>query len=180
MSQWSDPSLHNAALNDRVAQSWLPNPESRAAPGFTFFARSKPEPATTSHLHLSHSLRSFRPMNRFPANPIRRIASTFFVFLALFVVCAGVQAMPCGADDAVSDALHAPLSVDLSPDTDDGLDGEDLVSSLEDNNNGLDDTFDVPPEHAMSVPRLYPDGLPGLVPPPHAHARSSELRPPIA
>ncbi|HEY4292029.1 hypothetical protein [Luteibacter sp.] len=121
-------------------------------------------------------------MNRFPANLLRRIASTLFVFLALFVVCAGVQAMPCSVVGAMQDALHAPLSVDTH-DTDDGLvalDDEDFVSSLEDHNGGLDDTFDLPPEYAVTMLRLYAGRPPGLVPPPHAHARSSELRPPIA
>jgi hypothetical protein len=114
-------------------------------------------------------------MNRFPANSIRRIAGTLLVFLALFVACAGVHAMPCHATDAISDALHIGADNGLA-DPDD----EDLVSSFEDNNGSLDDTFDVPPEHAVTMPRLFPARPPGLVPPPHAHARSSELRPPIA
>jgi hypothetical protein len=122
-------------------------------------------------------------MNRFPATTLRRIAGTFLVFLALVVACAGVHARPCDVADPFADALHAPLALDGGGDLDEGPaepDDEDLVSSLEDNNGGLDDTFDVPPEHAVHMPRLHPGRPPGLVPPPHAHARSSELRPPIA
>jgi hypothetical protein len=129
-------------------------------------------------LHLSHAIRSFRSMNRHPANSMRRIVGTFLVFLALLVACVGVHAMPCHAAEA--DALHAALAVDMSGDEAADPDDDGVVPSLEDNSNGLDDTFDVPPEHTVTVPRLYPGKLPGHVPPPHAHVRGSELRPPIA
>ncbi|NID14127.1 hypothetical protein [Luteibacter yeojuensis] len=115
-------------------------------------------------------------MKRFPAPSIRRLASTFLVFLALFVACAGVQAMSCpDVTDTVAVALYADAGSDPADPGDEGL-----RLSLEDNNSGLDDSFDVPPEHAVNMPRLHPGRPPGLVPPPHAHARSSELRPPIA
>ena len=121
-------------------------------------------------------------MNHSPAMSIRRIAGTLIAFLALFVVCAGVHAMPCHTAPDALDGLHAPLIQDVASDAGDIADpsDEDLVSSLEDNNGSLDDTFDLPPEHAVAVPRLYPGQPPGHVPAPYAHTRSSELRPPIA
>lgn len=121
-------------------------------------------------------------MNHSPAMSIRRIAGTLIAFLALFVACAGVHAMPCYAAGGTADALHAPLALDIENDADGIADqsDEDIVPSLEDNNNGLDDTFDLPAEHVVSVPRLYPGQPPGHMPTAYAHRHGSELRPPIA
>ncbi|MET0935986.1 MAG: hypothetical protein ABWX83_08350 [Luteibacter sp.] len=110
-------------------------------------------------------------------SPLRRFASTIFVFLALFVACVGVQAMPCnshGHADGVAE--HVALLVDDTAEADD----QDALPSIEDNNGGLDDTFDVPPEHAVTVPHVAASRPPGLAPAPHAHHPSLDLRPPIA
>lgn len=108
---------------------------------------------------------------------LRHFASTLFVFLALFVACMGVQAAPCehdrGHDGVVA---HGSLVADDGSQT---LDDEDLPL-LEDNSGGLDDTFDVPSEHALTVPRLAAAGHPNVGPAPHAHHPSLDLRPPIA
>ena len=115
-------------------------------------------------------------MNRHTSAFTRRIASTFFVLLALFVVCAGVQAMPCPSTMGPADSQYAALvALDDMPDIDD----QDAVPSLEDNTNGLDDTFDVPAEHAVSVSHPMPVRPPAHAPEPHAHAPNAELRPPI-
>ncbi|PTR32852.1 hypothetical protein C8J98_10460 [Luteibacter sp. OK325] len=109
---------------------------------------------------------------------LRRFASTFFVFIALFVACMGVQAVPCDRDtghDSVAGYVAALVADDGSQSTED-----DTLPSLEDNSGGLDDTFDVPTEHAMSVPRLVAAGHLHVVPAPHAHHPSLDLRPPIA
>lgn len=120
-------------------------------------------------------------MNHSPAKTVRRIAGTLIAFLALFVVCAGVHAMPCHVADGTADALHAPLILDLEDAAGDVADpvDEDIVTSLEDNNGSLDDTFDLPPEHVVAVSRRYAGQPAGHVPTSYAHHRSSELRPPI-
>jgi hypothetical protein len=108
---------------------------------------------------------------------LRRLASTIFVFLALFVACVGAQAMPCDRDAPVDGvAVHMALVADDTGESDD----QDALPSLEDNSNGLDDTFDVPPEHAVTIPRIAASGHAGLAPAPHAHHPSLDLRPPIA
>jgi len=115
-------------------------------------------------------------MNRPASAFTRRIASTFFVLLALFVVCAGVQAMPCPSTMAPADSQHAALvALDDIP----GIDDQDAVPSLEDNTNGLDDTFDVPAEHAVVVAHPMPMRPPAHAPEAHGHAPNDELRPPI-
>lgn len=113
---------------------------------------------------------------------VRRIAGTLIALLALFVVCAGVHAMPCHVADGTADALHAPLILDLEDAADDAADlgDNDTATSLEDNNGSLDDTFDLPPEHVVAVSRLYAGQPAGHVPTSYAHHRGSELRPPIA
>lgn len=113
-----------------------------------------------------------------PTSSLRRFASTIFVFIALLVACMGVQAVPCDRDTGHDDiAMHvvAPVTDDGSQSTDDGA-----LPSLEDNTGGLDDTFDVPTEHALTVPRLAAAGHPSVAPAPHAHHPSLDLRPPIA
>ena len=109
---------------------------------------------------------------------LRRFASTFFVFIALFVACMGVEAVPCDRDtghDTVAEHVAALVTDDGFQSTDD-----DALPSLEDNSGGLDDTFDVPTEHALTVPRLAAAGHPLVAPAPHAHHPSLDLRPPIA
>jgi hypothetical protein len=109
---------------------------------------------------------------------LRRFASTFFVFIALFVACMGVQALPNDGDTGhapVAEHVVAPVTDDGAPSTDDGD-----LPSIEDNSGGLDDTFDVPTEHALTVPRLAVGGHGHRVPAPHAHHPSLDLRPPIA
>jgi len=116
-------------------------------------------------------------MNRPTSAFTRRIASTFFVLLALFLVCAGVQAMPCPSTMVPADSQHAALvALDDAPDIDD----QDAVPSIEDNTSGLDDTFDVPAEHAVAVPRPMPVRPPAHAADSHAHVHNAELRPPIA
>ena len=115
---------------------------------------------------------------------MRRFASTIFVFLALLVACMGVSAAPAAAE-ALSVTMaqeHAtPHAHAASADDTVALDDQDAVPSLEDNSNGgLDDTFDVPPEHAVTIPRIAASGHAGLAPAPHAHHPSLDLRPPIA
>jgi len=113
-----------------------------------------------------------------PTSSLRRIASTIFVFIALFVACMGVQAVPCdrdaGRDDVAVHVVAQPTD-DGSQSTDDGA-----LPSLEDNSGGIDDTFDVPTEHTLTVPRLAAAGHPCVAPAPHAHHPSLDLRPPIA
>jgi hypothetical protein len=113
-----------------------------------------------------------------PTSSLRRFASTFFVFIALFVACMGVQAVPCDRD-ASSDGMSGHV---MALATDDGSApaDESTLPSLEDNSGGLDDTFDVPAEHFLTVPRLAVEGHPPVTPAPHAHHPSLDLRPPIA
>ena len=113
-----------------------------------------------------------------PTSSLRRFASTFFVFIALFVACMGVQAGPCDRDmghEGASGYAVALVADDGSQSTDDNT-----LPSLEDNSGGLDDTFDVPVEHLLTVPRLVAAGHLHVVPAPHAHHPSLDLRPPIA
>jgi len=115
---------------------------------------------------------------------MRRFASTIFVFLALLVACMGVSAAPAAAE-ALSVTMaqeHAtPHAHAASADDTVALDDQDAVPSLEDNSNGgLDDTFDVPPLHVVSVPRIATTGHADVRPQPHAHHPSLDLRPPIA
>jgi hypothetical protein len=111
-----------------------------------------------------------------PATAMRRFASTFLVLLALFVACAGVHAMPCEPQGM---GEHAVL-VDVAADALGDLDDQGSIPSLEDNSGGLDDTFDLPPMHAVSIAHLAAGRPPGLAPAPHAHHPSLDLRPPIA
>jgi len=108
---------------------------------------------------------------------LRRFASTLFVFIALFVACMGAQAVPCASHpDRDSVAEYVALVTD---DDSRSVDDE-ALPSLEDNSGGIDDTFDVPPEHALGVPHLAATGHPNVGPAPHAHHPSLDLRPPIA
>jgi hypothetical protein len=109
---------------------------------------------------------------------LRRFASTFFVFIALFVACVGVQAVPCDRDTG-TDTLVGQVLAGVADDGAQSAD-DDSLPLLEDNSGGLDDTFDVPSEHSLSVPRLAALGHPAVTPPPHAHHPSLDLRPPIA
>lgn len=108
---------------------------------------------------------------------LRRFASTIFVFLALFVACLGVQASPC---DQAMDRDHVAAHVALVTDDGSSSTDDEALPSLEDNTGGLDDTFDVPPEHALTVPHFAAAGHPNARPSPHAHHPSLDLRPPIA
>lgn len=113
---------------------------------------------------------------------MRRFASTIFVFFALFVACVGVSAAPCAADMAATAVAqdHAAQHALAAADDTAAVDDQDTVPSLEDNSGGgLDDTFDVPPEHVVTVPHTAATGPAGVVPPPHAHHPSLDLRPPI-
>jgi hypothetical protein len=105
---------------------------------------------------------------------LRRTASTALVLVALFVACMSVQAAPCGAP--VEPGIHAAFAVDQA-----GI-GDDIdpAPSLEDNTVSLDDTFDVPRQHALHIARGLAVRPTGLNPDPHAHDHSFELRPPIA
>jgi hypothetical protein len=116
------------------------------------------------------------------ATAMRRFASTIFVFIALFVACVGVSAAPYAADMAVTAGAqdHAVQHALAAADDTAAVDDQDAVPSLEDNTGGgLDDTFDVPPEHVVSVPQMSAARYAGLVPLPHAHHPSLDLRPPI-
>jgi hypothetical protein len=113
-------------------------------------------------------------MGNFLTNLMRRAACTSFVLFALFVACVSVQATPY--DAPLEHAAHASLALD------DTAAGDDIdpTPSLEDNTVSLDDTFDVPPEHALPLARSIAARPPALTPDPHAHHHSFELRPPIA
>jgi hypothetical protein len=116
-----------------------------------------------------------------PATVMRHLASTLFVFLALFVVCGGAQALPYGQHTASATSPHSHLSqAGTVPDDPAGLDERDCVPSLEDNSCGVDDTFDTPLQHAMTMLRLLASRPLGLAPAPAAHHPSLDLRPPIA
>jgi hypothetical protein len=108
---------------------------------------------------------------------LRRFASTIFVFFALFVACVGAQATPCDRDNHPDGiAVHVAVVADDTADSG----GDNTLPSLEDNNGGLDDTFDVPPEHAVMIARLMASRPAGVVPASHAHHPNLALRPPNA
>lgn len=122
-------------------------------------------------------------MRHHPTTFIRRIAGTFLVFLALVVAWSGASAMPSDA------SAGSVVSYNVAHVSDDdrrasgggavNLDEQGAVPSLEDNQ-GLDDTFDLPPEHAVRVPRLS-SARPADIPVSrHAHVPAFDLRPPIA
>ncbi|WP_448098189.1 hypothetical protein [Luteibacter yeojuensis] len=118
-------------------------------------------------------------MNLLPTATLHRIASTFLVLLALFVVCAGVQAMPCERHaSSVMEQQYASPSGGALDDVVDLAD-QDPVPSIEDNGGGLDDTFDVPPQHVVTVPHLVEARPQGTLPAPRPHHPSLDLRPPI-
>lgn len=108
---------------------------------------------------------------------MRRFASTIFVFFALLVACAGAAAMPCdhGSADRSQFQEHVAFVAD------DVLDAGDptTLPSLEDNSGGLDDTFDVPSLHLVTITRPAADHPGGLAPAAHEHHHSFDLRPPI-
>lgn len=104
----------------------------------------------------------------------RRLSITILVFAALFVVCAGVRAMPCDTHDGlpvVQQVLDESDGDDADPST---------LPSLEDNTTSLDDTFDVPPRHVVTMSRSAPSRPSGHEPDSFAHPPHLELRPPIA
>lgn len=114
---------------------------------------------------------------------MRRFARTIFVFVALLVACMGVGAAPAAAEALSATMAQATETQYAHAAADDAvaLDAQDAVPSLEDNSgNGLDDTFDVPPLHVVSVPRMAATGHADVRRLPHAHHPSLELRPPIA
>lgn len=116
------------------------------------------------------------------APAMRRIASTIFVFFALFVACVGVNAAPSasGIAAAVASQEHAAHHALAGLDDTASLDEQDAVPCLEDNSGGgLDDTFDVPPQPVVTIPRVVADRHADVLPMPHAHHPSLELRPPI-
>ncbi|UPG84302.1 hypothetical protein L2Y94_13210 [Luteibacter aegosomatis] len=102
-----------------------------------------------------------------------RLAIMVLVVVALFVACAGVRAMPCDANDGM------PVVQQVANESD--HDEADPVSlpSLEDNTTSLDDTFDVPPHHVVTVPRSAPSRPSGHEPASVAHRLHLDLRPPI-
>lgn len=111
------------------------------------------------------------------ASAMRRFLSTMIVLVGLFVACGTVQANPCVAHDDVilmEHVSHDAAGVFASDD-----DARGTVPSLEDNSYSLDDTFDVPAEHVISVPRASTPRPVDLVPPPHAHHPRQDHRPPI-
>jgi hypothetical protein len=113
-------------------------------------------------------------MGTFLTSILRRTASTCFVLVALFIACMSVPTVAC--DAPLEPGIHAALAVDQA-----GMGDEfDPAPSLEDNTVGLDDTFDVPREHALHIARGLAARPTGLTPDPHAHHHSFELRPPIA
>lgn len=114
-------------------------------------------------------------MSLLPTTVMRRLASTILMLVAMFVVCAGVQAMPCGQQVTGEYLAQVETVGDQLGD----LDDQAPVPSLEDNSGGLDDTFDVPPEHAVSVPHLAEGRPRGIMPAPNPHHPSLDLRPPI-
>ncbi|UPG91782.1 hypothetical protein L2Y96_08465 [Luteibacter aegosomaticola] len=114
-------------------------------------------------------------MGHFLTSFMRRAACTSFVLFALFVACVSVQAAPC--DVPLEHAAHATLAID---DAAAGDDNDPTMPSLEDNTVSLDDTFDLPPEHALHVARGLATHPAAITPDPHAHHHSFELRPPIA
>jgi hypothetical protein len=113
-------------------------------------------------------------MGIFLTSFMRRAACTSLVLFALFVACVSVQATPC--DTPLEHVVHAAVVLD------DTASGDDIdpTPSLEDNTVSLDDTFDVPPEHALPFARSTAARPSALTPDPHAHHHSFELRPPIA
>jgi hypothetical protein len=119
-------------------------------------------------------------MNLLSTTAMRHFASTFFVFLALFVVCAGVQAMPCERQASSMTDQHYVPHTSGTLDGAATLDDQDPIPSIEDHGGGLDDTFDAPPHYAVKMLHLIAGRPAGLVPAPHAHHPSLDLRPPIA
>lgn len=109
---------------------------------------------------------------------MRRFASTIFVFFALLVACVGATAMPC--DHGSADRSSAQQQVAFI--ADDATDASDpaTLPSLEDNSGGLDDTFDVPSLHVVTVTRPATAHPGGQAPAAHEHHHSFDLRPPIA
>jgi hypothetical protein len=117
-------------------------------------------------------------MATIPTSFLRRFASTFFVFIALCVACMGVQAVPCDRDAAYDSTLGHVVA--LAADDGSAPAEDSTLPSLEDNSGGLDDTFDVPTEHVLTVPHLVAASHSDVAPAPHAHHPSLDLRPPIA
>ncbi|SDG90254.1 hypothetical protein [Dyella sp. 333MFSha] len=116
------------------------------------------------------------------APAMRRFASTIFVFFALFVACVGVNAAPSATSiaSALASQEHAAQHALAVSDDTAYYDDQDPVPSLEDNSGGsLDDTFDVPPQHVVTIPRVATSRHADVLPMPHAHHPSLELRPPI-
>ncbi|MDQ7995487.1 MAG: hypothetical protein AAGC76_06515 [Luteibacter sp.] len=115
------------------------------------------------------------------APAMRRFASTIFVFFALFVACVGVNAAPSASGLAAAEASqeHAAQHALAVADDTASFDDQDPVPSLEDNSGGLDDTFDVPPQHVVTIPHVSTSRHADVRPAPHAHHPSLELRPPI-
>lgn len=119
-------------------------------------------------------------MGHFLAKLMRRAACTSFVLFALFLACVPAQAAPCApcgnADTVQEHIVHAALAADDHT----GNDDIDPTPSIEDNTVSLDDTFDVPPDHALPPVRTGAIRPAALMLAPHAHHHSFELRPPIA
>ncbi len=111
------------------------------------------------------------------ATAMQRFLSAIFVLVAMFVACGAVQANPCVMHDDVVVMEHVSHDMDGVFASDDDTSGQ--VPSIEDNSYSLDDTFDVPPEYVMSVPRAITPRPVDLVPPPHAHHPRQDHRPPI-
>jgi hypothetical protein len=132
------------------------------------------------YLRLSHSLRTFGHMQFLPTTAMRHIASTFLVLLALFVVCVGAQAMPGERQASSTMEQHEASPAGDAHDDVADPDDQDPLPSLEDNGGGLDDTFDTPPDHAVTMLHLRASRPAGLLPAPAAHHPSLDLRPPIA
>lgn len=122
-------------------------------------------------------------MRYHPATFIRRIAGTFLVFLALFAAWPGTSAMTGDApvEPVVTHSVAHVLDDHRHAHADDAvnIDDQGAVPSLEDNH-GLDDTFDLPPEHAVRMPRLSSVRPADIPLSRHAHVPAFDLRPPIA
>lgn len=121
-------------------------------------------------------------MARPTVNAFRRWSRTFLVLAALLVASVVGHAASTASVHADRSAVASAMHVEVHALADDGGAGtsdQDPVPSIEDHHGGLDDTFGLPPQHAVQFQRLSPvrprDAGAGA----HAHHHSQDLRPPI-